>query len=880
MAEQVGGIYYEVDFDTRKMIAGQREVNRQVEQAALSFNQITSAVKLYFAAIQALNISKLADDIRLLSARVEVAAGSVESGTKAFADLVQISRITQTSLAGNAEVFARLNQAIVQMGGNQRDTLQLTDLLAKAIRVSGASATEAKTAMLQFGQALGSGVLQGDEFRSLMENAPYLMRQLADGIGVPIGALKKLSSEGKLTADVIVNALTKAAAKIDADFKKFPQTIEAAMIVAKDSAALAALKFDEMSGSSAALTGALKGLGEVLNKLADQFGAANGEAGKMGRNDAVGFWARVTRAALSYVVDAADLVWQTLSVLGRNVGFVFTGIGAEIRGIFEQAKAVARGDFEEAVLISGRMQAMAALRRKELDDADAKTLSDRKLWGQQMRESWEQGAGGGRGVVNPDSGGPPSKLKATPNDDEARKLAAKRLAAKVYLEGLVADNKQALDRINAEEQKALTDNERRRTADKNNADIYEKARVAIAGKYSHERAVLEEKNSQQIAELNIAVTTDELAKIAAIREEEFRRAAAQQRLGVISAAEAERARTLATFNAAQAYADLAERSERARSDARIAITKSQEQQIVLVRDEAVRQAEEAYRRGKATFEEMEAAKTRAVQTAIDAQRALEASRDQTKIGTLQLQANTGGTDAQEALIRAQADAQMKAVEQQRLHDLEASQLYADQKVAIEADMNQRIAQMRANANIAALTSTSDALGAMVGVLRNSGHEQSGIYKTLFAAQKAFSIASSIVAIQAGIANAASLPWPANLAAMASVIAATASIVATIQGTSYGGGKQYGGPTSAGTMYRVNEGGRPEMFTAANGAQYMLPTTAGSVTPASAVERGRSQSTTVINQTNNFNGSSGASTKSNMQLAEEAMVLLQRAQRIL
>jgi hypothetical protein len=139
--------------------------------------------------------------------------------------------------------------------------------------------------------------------------------------------------------------------------------------------------------------------------------------------------------------------------------------------------------------------------------------------------------------------------------------------------------------------------------------------------------------------------------------------------------------------------------------------------------------------------------------------------------------------------------------------------------------------MRANANMAALGATSDAFGAMVEVLRKSSGEQSGIFKAMFLAQKAFSIAQSIIAIQTGIANAAALPFPANLAAMASVVAATANILATIKGTNYGGGRRYGGPVSSGSMYRVNESGRPEMFTARNGAQYMMPTANGRVTPA-------------------------------------------------
>lgn len=413
-------------------------------------------------------------------------------------------------------------------------------------------------------------------------------------------------------------------------------------------------------------------------------------------------------------------------------------------------------------------------------------------------------------------------------------VEGKSLAAQEYYQGLVADNKTAVEKIDAEEQKALLDNDKRMAQDRDNAGVYAKAKVEINKKYDKERALFAEQAQQQVGDLNIELTTEEVSKVEAIRAEAIRRAGAAERLGVVTTEQAARQRVAANFEAEQSIKEIRERQTQALADALIDITKSQEQKITLTRQESIRQAQELYQRGKITFEEMEAAKTKALFDETEKRKALEVSRDATKIGTLQVKAGAGGTQDQEDLMRAQAEAQIKAVEEARQHDIEASQLYADQKVAIEADMNRRIAEMRASANSAALSSTSDAFGALAGVLKNSQGEQSGIYKAMFAASKAFAIADAIVKIQQGIAGAAALPWPANLAAIGSVVAATASIVGTIQGANYGGGRQYGGAVGAGNMYRVNETGRPEMFTAANGSQYMLPTASGSVTPADQV----------------------------------------------
>lgn len=428
MAEVVGQIAYEVTLETARLVDGQRKVNAEVNKAASQFDTlkskltaVASAVSVYAAAMASINSAKLADEIRMLAIRVQLAAGSMQEGAQAMREIEQISKRTQTSVQANAEVFTRLNAAMKAMGGRQSDTLQLVESLSMAIKVSGASAVEAKAAMLQFGQALGSGKLGGDELRSLMETAPYLMRQLADGIGVPVGALKKLGEEGKLTADVVATAMLKASASIKDDFSKVPQTLDGAITALEDSAGRANKAFDDLTGTSAALTGATKGLGEVLDELAKKFGGVSNESDDLSRSKAISSWASETKVVLSYVVDAADLTWQTLSVLGRNVAFVFQSVGAEIGGIGAQIASVLRGDLAGAKAIGDAMKADADKRRAELDAKDRETLARTKLAGQQMRDAWEQGAGGGRGFINPTAQNTPPKLKSTATDDKKKK---------------------------------------------------------------------------------------------------------------------------------------------------------------------------------------------------------------------------------------------------------------------------------------------------------------------------------------------------------------------------------------------------------------------------------------------------------------------------
>jgi hypothetical protein len=185
-------------------------------------------------------------------------------------------------------------------------------------------------------------------------------------------------------------------------------------------------------------------------------------------------------------------------------------------------------------------------------------------------------------------------------------------------------------------------------------------------------------------------------------------------------------------------------------------------------------------------------------------------------------------------IRLEEERKLAELAAWQAKDLENTQLYQDAKTAIET----QAAKAREDAAYTALQnqvgSASNAFGSIADITRGFAGEQNGIYRAMFAVSKGFAIAESIIKIQQGIANAAALPFPANIPAMATVAASTASIVSTISGTNFGGGRQYGGPVSADSLYRVNERGAPEMYTASNGKQYLLPTNNGMVTAADKI----------------------------------------------
>lgn len=730
MAENVGGIEYTLSIDTARLIRGEREASRSLsrlgdegDRLGGKLKAVAGAISVYAIALQALNAAKAADDMRLLAARVEVAAGSMQLGAEAMKALQEISTRTQTSVSANVDVFARLNQSMIQMGGTQQDTLQLTELLGKAIKVSGASAQESTAAMLQFGQALGSGKLAGDELRSLMETAPYLMRQLADGIGVPVGALKKMGEEGKLTSDVVVAALGKAADQIDQDFQKFPQTIASAMAVVEDAAKRASEKFDDMTGTSAVLAGAAKGLGTVLDQLAQQFGDNTTEADKLGRSTLVQRWAENTSVVLSYVVDAAEFVTRGFRQMGTALG-----------GLAAAAGAAATGELSQARNILGMMA------------DDIKAIGSAKFSGAKMRDQFKAAAEfvGPQAPASP--GYTPSKLKPPKTEEEKKPKSAgkKPLDQVAYMADMRAKAASEFDKIGIDEAESIR-----------KADLLLK--------------------SKELSEVNHAETV-QLIRAAAAKD---RQALSQKELDdLIQSIQTE---------------------ERFTEEAAARKLQQQQQQA---------QAEMAAR---------------------------------------QLIADAAGDPVEK--IRLEEEAKLAAQQAAYDQQLISLELFEQAKAAIMAQYAKAREKSEQETLQNQVNSASSAFGSIADITRGFAGEQNGIYRAMFAVSKGFAIAESIIKIQQGIANAAALPFPANIPAMATVAASTASIVSTISGTNFGGGRQYGGPVSADSLYRVNERGAPEMYTASNGTQYMLPTANGQVTAANKIEGGGSvQWNIVVNNT--------------------------------
>lgn len=155
-------------------------------------------------------------------------------------DLFGVSQRTFSTIEATTQLYQRLAASSRDLGLSQERLVGITTTVNQALQISGTSAQAAEAALIQFGQALESGVLSGDEFRSIREQAPALAQAIADGLGVTQGELRKLAEDQALTTEIVVGALEKQADAVAAQVGRFEVTLPQALSNLRNSVQVAA----------------------------------------------------------------------------------------------------------------------------------------------------------------------------------------------------------------------------------------------------------------------------------------------------------------------------------------------------------------------------------------------------------------------------------------------------------------------------------------------------------------------------------------------------------------------------------------------------------------------------------------------------------------
>jgi lambda family phage tail tape measure protein len=200
-------------------------INLDASQAISALNGLKAALGGVTAALGVRTFINFADDITNLRNKLLTLTPSLDVVNKQFTALAAIAINARTPLEATADLFFRIQRSAKALGISQREAAQITESVAKALTASGQSASEASGPLLQLGQALQSGSFQGDELRSILEGLPQVAQALAQELNVPVGALKKLGSEGQISADVFVRAMRRAKDSIDEAFGRTTPSI-------------------------------------------------------------------------------------------------------------------------------------------------------------------------------------------------------------------------------------------------------------------------------------------------------------------------------------------------------------------------------------------------------------------------------------------------------------------------------------------------------------------------------------------------------------------------------------------------------------------------------------------------------------------------------
>ncbi|EOZ7767769.1 tape measure protein [Escherichia coli] len=210
-------------------------------------------------------VISLSDSWTILTNKLELARTGNETVADAQQRVFDIAQRSRTSLEATATLYSRLQRAMKNTGMTGMELGRITETINKAMIVSGATSHEASAALIQFSQAMASGVLRGDEFRSVAEQAPRLTQIMSDALGVTIGQLRELAYSGKLSADVVIKSLSGAADTIDKEFSRTMPTFNQQWTVATNN-------LTKFMGESQKTQGAVAALGQTFVALSENLG--------------------------------------------------------------------------------------------------------------------------------------------------------------------------------------------------------------------------------------------------------------------------------------------------------------------------------------------------------------------------------------------------------------------------------------------------------------------------------------------------------------------------------------------------------------------------------------------------------------------------------
>ena len=389
MAGSLGHLNIQLELDQVKFQSGinnaQGRVKRftdtttkqlnNIERSMNSLNRVSA--NLFKAGIAGFGVNQLkgfADGYTEIQNKLRLVESASISSSKGLNNVFDIALKTNQSINATSGVYQRFAQNAETLKISQAQIASLTETVSKAVAVSGASAGAADAALTQFGQALGSGILRGDEFNSVMEQTPALAKAIATGLGVTTGELRNMAKEGKLTMDVLVPALERAKESVDAQFDTRILTISAAFENLNTSTVKWIGELDKSTGASEAFA---KAINEIANHLTVVASLAAGagviwSVGKIRTWIAASIQASAAMSAQAAATRNLTAAQQALTATGKGLGGALGFVGGPL-GLLTLGLSAGVGVFLDY------QQKTEAARQELLSFADSLDVTTGKL---------------------------------------------------------------------------------------------------------------------------------------------------------------------------------------------------------------------------------------------------------------------------------------------------------------------------------------------------------------------------------------------------------------------------------------------------------------------------------------------------------------------
>lgn len=757
MSEKAGEIYYDIEADVSGLLKAQGKANKSLDSignsatnAAKKMDELQTNINRVAGAIAASLVVDwgkaflvAADNMSQLNARIERLTGSAATASQTMQSLMRISSATGGSLQDTAKLWETLSTALRDTGATNGQVIQLTETLQKIGRIGGSSSEEMANALRQFGQSISSGMVRAEEFNSMLEQMPELVRQIATGMGVGVGELRQMMLEGKLTAEDALNAIQKQTGSVNAEFEKLPRTLSQANTALTNSFLSMIDSVNQATGASTGLVAVIDSMTAALDRLVGKAISADAQISEL--NSTAEMFTRRARTWSWLGLDGWEAQNKALAGLSNKAAMLVGDLAA----VSKASQTAANTKPIEIKAVAGTGKKKKTQSEKEAEKyAKAQQTVNEKL--EELRQKAQLSAG---------SLGELSRAQAVLNAQQSLGSAATQAQIKEAGEyAAKAWDAAAAARGVTEALKAIP----LQAENKSYAESMQNLKAALnAGKIdlkeynaATEKMALEHQNN--LAKINAQATVNPVAS---------------------ARAEVDPVQQLVNEN-----------------NQKLALMQQYQQQ-----EQAILQ--QSYQKGKINYDQFVAAKA--------------------------------ATDAQYLALKTaqenQFNEQMTAAQWQLL----SQQGLGYEMLTSAVDAFSGNASNALTGLITGTMSAQDAMRSLGNTMLNS--VVNALVQVGVEALKNFIIGQTLgaAATAAGASQAAILAtaW-APAAAMASLasfgansvpaMTGIASTVGLAQGLALTGMRYNGGPVNAGGLYQVGERGKPEIYQASTGKQYMIP----------------------------------------------------------